>query len=93
MLEKLKGYWQALLAVALAVMTALFLYEKSKRESAEAIADNKEDLDKLAELDRVKAANSGKLDAEESKREDIKKETNDAKADDSDDASDFLDKR
>lgn len=93
MLEKLKGYWQAFLAVALAVVTALFLIERQKRKESDAIADNKEDLDKLAALDREKAANSGKLDSEEIKREEIKKDTNDAKADDSTDPAEFFRKR
>lgn len=93
MLEKLKGYWQAFLAVALAVVSLAFLYERSKLKAADAIADNKEDLDKINVLEKKISANDGKLEAEESKREDIKKETEDAKRDDSSDAADFLNKR
>lgn len=93
MLDKLKGYWQAFLAVALAVMSAAFLYERSKRKTADAIADNKEDLDKINELEKQISSNDGKLDSEEAKREEIRKETEDAKRDDSGDAADFLRRR
>ena len=93
MFEKLKTNFTAVLGLLLALVTGAFLFERSRRQSADAIADNKEDLDKLAELDREKAANSGKLDSEAAKREDIRKDVDDAKADDSDDASNFLRKR
>lgn len=93
MLDKFKQYWETIVTVLLFIMTGAFLYEKSRRGSAEAIADNKEVLDKLAEGDKQKASNDGKLEAEESKREEIRKESEDAKHDDSDDPSTFLKQR
>lgn len=93
MFEKIKSSWQTIVGVLLFIMTGAFLYEKSKRESAEAIADNKETLDKVNEIHKEIASNDGKLESEEAKRADIKKETEKEKADDSDDASKFLGNR
>ena len=80
MLEKIKQYGSAIGGFLLLILTGAFLYERSRADSAEAVADNKEVLDKINDLERQKAANDGKLEAEESKREDIKKEVEDAKA-------------
>lgn len=93
MLEKIKSYWQTILGALLLIMTGAFLYEKSKRESAEAIADNKEDLDKINEIQKQISSNDGKLEAEEAKRAEIRKEAEDAKSNNDDDASSFLKRR
>lgn len=93
MLAKLKEYWQVASAVLLAIMTGAFLYERSRRKTADAVADNKEVIDKLHEGDKEIAKHDGQLAAEEEKRKDIKKEETDAKKDDSTDASKFLGKR
>lgn len=92
MLTKIKEYWQSFTAVLLIIMTGAFLYERSRRKSADAIADNKEDLDKINELNKQISSNDGQLQAEEAKREQIKKEEQDAKSSNTD-ATDFLNKR
>lgn len=71
-------------------MTGAFLYEREKRAESDALADNKEDLDKLNEMNKRISANDGKLETEEAKREEIKKEAENAKSDNS---TDFLKKR
>lgn len=93
MLDKIKANFQLIFGIILAIVTGAYFYEKSKRKSAEAIADNKEMLDKLNEGDKQLAKNNGQLQSEEAKREEIKKEAEDAKRDDSKDATDFLNKR
>lgn len=93
MLEKLKGYWQAFLAVALAVVSLAFLYERSKLKTADALADNEEDLKKINAIEKQISSNDGKLDAEQAKREEIQKEIDAAKSDPSIDSTDFLNKR
>jgi len=70
------------------------LYERSRRKSAEAIADNKEVLDKINEGDKQKASNDGQLDSEELKREEIKKDAEDEKkSNNDDDAAEFFKRR
>jgi hypothetical protein len=81
------------LAFILSILTGAFLYERSRRKSAEAIADNKEMLDELAKGDTKKASNDGQIQSEEVKREELKKESDNAKSDDSSSVSDFLKKR
>jgi hypothetical protein len=93
MLNKIKEYWQLALGLLLAVVSGAYLIERSKRKSAEAVADNKEMLDNLNVGNKELAKNDGKLQSEEEKREEIRKDTNAAKQDDSGDASDFLSKR
>lgn len=93
MLEKLKQYWQLIVGGVVAVLSVAVLFYRSKAKSAEAIADNHEMLNKLNEGDKQLSANSGKLESEEAKRADIRKDVDDAKSDDSSDASDFLAKR
>ncbi len=93
MLEKLKSYWQMIMGGLVALLSLAFLYERSKRKAADAIADNKEDLDKINELNKQISSNDGKLEAEESKRKELEKEAADAKSDNSTDASEFLKKR
>lgn len=93
MLEKLKGYWQAFIAVAFAVLSLAFLYERSKLKTADALADNQEDLKKINDIEKQISSNDGKLDSEQSKREEIQKEADAAKSDGSTDATDFLNKR
>ena len=93
MLEKIKQYWQYLLGALAAVMTLAFLFERQKRKEADAVADNKEMLDQLNAGNVEKASNDGQLKSEELNREEIRRETEDAKKDDSSDATDFLRKR
>lgn len=92
-MDKLKENFKLIVGFVLALVTGAFLYERSRRKSAEAIADNKEVLDKLNEGDAEKAKNDGQLASEEEKREDIKRETEDRKSDDSDDPTDFFNRR
>ena len=77
------------LGVLLLIMTGAFLFERSKRKSAEAIADNKETLDKLNDLNKEIKKNEAALEAEEEKRNEIKKEVEDEKADSTGSAADF----
>lgn len=81
------------LAVLLAIATGAFLYERSRRKTNEAIADNKDVLDKINEGDKQIAANDGQLESERIKRDEIQKEADDAKRDDSTDVAEFLRKR
>lgn len=90
MLDKIKLYWQTIVGALLVIMTGAFLFEKSKKESAEAIVDNKETLDKVNAITKQIASNDGQLDAEEKKREDLQKAGENAK---SSDATDALNKR
>lgn len=92
MFNKIKQYWEYAITLALFILSGAFLYERSRRKSAEAIADNKEDLDKINELNKQISSNDGKLEAEEEKRKQIEKEAEDAKSKD-DDVSEFLNKR
>lgn len=86
--------FKKLLAALLFIVTGAFLFERSRRKSAEAIADNKEMLDKLNEGDKQKAANDGKLESEEAKRDEIRKEADESKkSNDNDDAADFFKRR
>ena len=93
MLEKIKSNIQLIIGGLVAILSLAFLFVRQKRKEAEAIADNKEVLDELNKGDKQKASNDGQLQAEEVKREEIRKEAEDAKADDSSDATDFLRKR
>lgn len=82
------------LAALLFILTGAFLYERSRRKSAEAIADNKDMLDKLNVGDKEKAANDGQLQSEEQKRQEIRKEADETKENNNDDdAAEFLRKR
>jgi len=92
-MEKLKENLQLIFGFVLAILTGAFLYERSRRKSAEAVADNKEVLDKINEGDAKKAQNDGQIASEEQKREDIKHDTEDRKHDDSDDPTDFFNRR
>lgn len=82
-----------ILAALLLIVTGAFLFERSRRQSAEAVADNKDVLDKLNEGNKEIAKNDGQIEAEKEKQDDIRKEANDAKSDDSSDVADFLNKR
>ena len=70
-------------------------YERSKKQSAEAVADNQKMLDKLDKLDEQKAANDGQLKSEETKREEIKEQVQNEQDQASSDSSpsDFFNKR
>lgn len=82
------------LAALLFIMTGAFLYQRSRANSAEAVADNQEMLEKLNEGNKEIAKNDGQLESEEAKREEIRKETDAKKADapNTDDA-DFFNNR
>ncbi len=88
MFSKFKGYIVALIAI----LAGLFVYERSRRKSAEAIADNQEVLDELNNLDKQKVTNDGKLQSEEDKRAELKKEEEDDKSN-TDGNSDFFNDR
>lgn len=79
MLENIKNKALAILGGLVAILAFLFMIEKNKRKSAEAVADNKEMLDKLNEIDVKKAKTDGQIESEEAKREEIKKETDEKK--------------
>lgn len=87
--DKVKAAFAALFLL----VTGAFFYERSRRKSAEAINDNKEVLDEIAKGDAKKAVNDEKLKAEEEKREELRKDGDAAKSDDSSDVADFLKKR
>ncbi len=93
-MDKLKQNLKLIFGLVLAIMTGAFFYERSRRKSAEAIADNKELLDTINQLDSKKAANDGQLQSEEAKREEIKKGVEDAKrSSGSDSDADFFNGR
>lgn len=93
MLEKIKSKLDEIILIILFIVSGAFLYERSRRKSAEAIADNKEDLDKINDLNKQISSNDGKLLSEEDKRNELKKEAEDAKSNNSDDPSEFLKRR
>ena len=82
MLDKLKQYLTYILEGLVAILTLVFLFEKSKADSAEAIVDNKEILDKVNKDNQQIAVNNGQLQSEEKNRKEIKKAAEDAKSDD-----------
>lgn len=82
-----------ILAFLLVIVTGAFLFERSRRKSNEAIADNHEMLEELNKGNKQKAQNDGQLASEEEKRNEIRKEADDRKSDDSSDVADFLRKR
>jgi len=92
-MEKLKQYFGIVIGLVIAVLTGAFLYERSRRKSAEAIADNKEMLDEINKGDQKLAKNEGQLESEEEKRNEIAKQANDRKSDVDESLSDFLKKR
>lgn len=67
-----------------------FLYERSKRKSAEGVIENIEVKKELLKQETLTAKNNGLLEAEEEKREEIKNE-NDKKS--LDDIARFFNKR
>jgi len=79
-----------ILLFILSVVTGAFLYERSRRKSAEAIVNNKKVLDEIAKGDAKIIVNTEKLKHEEEKREEYKKTADAAKADDSIDVAEFL---
>lgn len=92
-MEKLKQYAGLAVGLVMAILTGAFLFERSRRKSAEAVADNKEVLDKINEGDKQITRNDGNLQAEEDKRAEIQKEVENDKRDDSDDPANFLKRR
>jgi hypothetical protein len=93
MFEKIKSNIQLIIGGLVAILSLAFLFERQKRKEAEAIADNKEVLDELNKGDKQKASNDGQLQAEEVKREEIRKDANKRKMDNSEDTTEFLKKR
>lgn len=86
----LTGY----LIVGLAALGGLFLYEKSKRKSAEALNENVETKEKLNELNKDIIKNEALNEAEEEKRKQIEKESEEKKNEkvDRDNLLDWLNK-
>jgi len=79
MWENIKNKTLQILGGLVAILAFLFMIERGKRKSAEAIADNKEMLDKLNEIDAKKAKVDGQIQSEEEKRKEIQKETDNEK--------------
>jgi len=67
---------QILLALITALL-GLFFYERSKRKSAEGAVENIEVKKEVIKMEQKTSKNSGLLEAEEQKREQIKNENND----------------
>ncbi len=68
-----------LLLTLLATVTGLFLYNNSKRKTAEALLENQKTKDELNKSSQELAKNNGLLEAEEEKRkalENAKEDTN-----------------
>lgn len=92
-MEQIKKYYGIVVGLVLAILTGAFLYERSRRKSAEAIADNKEMLDEINKGDQQLSKNNGSLQSEEEKRNEIAKQADDRKSDTSESLADFLKKR
>lgn len=92
-METIKKYFGIIVGLVLAALTGAFLYERSRRKSAEAIADNQDVIDKLNKGDKVITKNEGLLESEEVKRNEIAKDADDRKSDTSESLVDFLKKR
>ena len=92
MFDKIKQYWQTALEALVGILTLAFLYEKRKADTDSALVAEDAIKDQVAALQKQVDSNDGQLQAEESKREDLKKEGEDAKSSDAD-ASTFLAKR
>lgn len=89
-LEKIKANWTYILEGLIGILTLAFLFERSKKESAEAIAGNQKVVAKVQEIQGQITENQALIDAEEVKRKKLEKEKEDAKSSDS---TDFLSKR
>ena len=89
-METIKKYFGIIVGLVLAILTGAFLYERSRRKSAEAIADNQDMIDELNKGDKVITKNEGLLEAEEVKRNEIAKDADDRKSDTSESLADFL---
>lgn len=59
-----------------------FLYERSKRKTAEGSLDNLETKKEVLELEKQESKNSGLIEAEKEKREEIKNEQSKKSLDD-----------
>lgn len=70
---------KAFLVGLVGVLGALFLWERSKRRTSEALLENQETKEKLVEIDKTISKNEGTLEAEETKREEIKKDLEEEK--------------
>lgn len=92
-MEKLKENLGLVFGFILAIVTGAFFYERSRRQSAEAIADNQETIDKINDGDKKIIKNEAINQAEEEKRADIKEEIKKQQEDDSETVADFLNKR
>ena len=67
-----------ILIAIIAGLLGMLLYEKSKRKTSEASLDNLETKKEILEVEKTEAKNSGLIEAEEEKREEIKKEKKNA---------------
>jgi hypothetical protein len=75
-----------------ALLGGAFFFERSRRKSNEAIADNFDLLKVINDLFKQKSKNDGLLEAEEEKRKQIDKDTQDEK-DNTDGDSNFFNNR
>lgn len=87
-----------LLTILFGVIAALvggFFYQKSKKDSAEALLQNQDTKKALNELDKTVAKNDGLLTAEEEKRKQLEKDLEAEKAKDvsQKDLTDFFNNR
>lgn len=87
-LEKIKNYLLALLGV----LAGLFFYERSRRKSAEAVADNQKTIDKLNELNKQSSKLQGEMLSEEEKRKELDKDKENEKSNTNGDADFFNDR-
>lgn len=92
MLNKIKQYWTYLLEGLVALLTLAFLFEKAKRNTAEAQVAEEETQKQVQEVQKKVDVNDAELKAEEEKRKEIEQEGKDAKSSSSD-STDFLNKR
>jgi len=60
-----------------AALLGMLLFERSKRKASEASLNNLESKEKVLEVEKTKVKNSALIDAEEEKREQIRKEKKD----------------
>lgn len=67
------------IVLVIASLFGLFLYQRNRARTAEALLGNEEDKKKLNELDKDTIKNKALLELEEEKRKQIENESNDKK--------------
>ncbi len=92
-METIRKYFKLIVGGLLVILTGAFLFERSRRKSAEAVADNKEMLDEINKGDQNISKNNGLLEAEEVKRKEAEENAEDRKNDGSDANADWFKKR